>query len=711
MSRLVGSLSGTNLGNSKQKRHKFLPLVVLSHILQERKQTISQSIVDALKLSPLVQAERARKWWRTPGNASYLGDVYEAIDRSPEIVTSDGVSTVQLDREGMTFNYNYPIRVSAELEWLWFDSWLRPRQDFVWREGYDFARFQTERAASNLSSFYPRVGPAVWTYWAKTYWDATTPADPFSREKSWYATYDSATGTITLTSDGNWTRSFNPGIDMNAQYLYTGWDLGFYPYKVGGTDTILNQIVDACTATPEPDYGTYPFIPVRLNNEAVNKSGPEISAQAKKLFKKATGSKLTKLLETLEDNPNVREIDLGMIMFGIEANNTKAYAKRYIYQYFQGLRTRAGNPSGAFTLKLASNVPYPGGWASNAGYAVTFKGLSETTGTGLRIPGSEVGSLVWEVVGEVAKLHWQVTADEWRTMSIDCAIARWMGLPGDSVIKLWEVVLTTTDTGFLIPFHAPTLKAMRKTDGIEVAQEGLNLIVGTYTLIDTSSITAGIIFFIAGVLLVAFPPGAPGAIGLLGANAAVGAAIGLAGTAAAVAGAVINAVAAIIVMKLIQKGAMLVFGEKIGAIIGAVVGFVAVTVGTGLMNGQSISQIWGTMGSAQNLLALTNAVGSGISGYISASIADLQAEMQEYSDRYTQKMSELDAAYAKEFAYGNRVIDPMSLTGTQSGNFLETPSQFLSRTLLTGTDIADISTSMISSFTDLTLTSELPGTT
>ena len=712
MSRIVSSISAANFAGYNPKRRSHVGLAALAHVVQDRPGSLATAIVGAINNSPKTQLQKFRKWANSRENVSFMGKTYEAINRTPYIQPTSGGSNVLLPEDDPNYiPLMYPIRLPAALEWQWLDEWYKPRANIGWSSDFNQTSYTAKRAEAGSTGVLVRRGPPVWTFWAVEYWNRRIGPKPGDRDKTWKGSFNPTTGVINMVSEGNWNWSFNPGIDLNGEYLYmTTAKSDMYQYRIGSGDSIMEQVAAAIPA--ETDFGYYPFIPTTVNSIPVEQGCEELFKQSKKAFKKASGSSFSKLLDQMNESSESSSIDLGMITLGVQASSPKNVMKEYIFRYCQGLRQRAGNPTGAFTVKIGNDTPYLGAWVSESGYGMVFDHMLETSGTGLRTPDSVIKSLVWEVTGDIAKLHWQVSANEWRTISIKKAICQLTGLPGANTggqAALWQVVNNLGDVPFIFPLHEPTLDTMPKLDAIEVCQEAMNILVGSYTLINTSSLLGGILFFIAGVLLVAFPPSAAG-IGLLGTNAAVGAAIGLAGTAAAIAGLVINAVAALIVLKIISKASVAVFGEKIGAIIGAVVGFAAVTVGTGLMNGQSMSSIWSSMGSAQNIMALTNSVGSGISGYVSAAIAELNAEMQDMSATFESKTTELEKAYAEEFGYGSRVLDPMSLTGSVSGNFMETPSVFLTRTLLTGSDIAEISLGMIDSFTDLTLTSELPGT-
>lgn len=363
---------------------------------------------------------------------------------------------------------------------------------------------------------------------------------------------------------------------------------------------------------------------------------------------------------------------------------------------------------------------------------LSWRYIGYETGTGLKKPGAKVGEVWFDVdptedtevtvvdglrlgiagttrtESDTVRLYKQTSPTTWEALVLVGMTHRnYVYRNHYTEVRLRDSLQDPDESGFIVPLHKEISDSFGLINFTQMTSACCYLVINCYKIVKASLLAEllSIAFFVAAiVLIVVMPP----AGGLLGSNLAVGSTIGLTATAAVLAGAVINAIAAMIVTRLISMVAVEVFGDKLGAIIGAVVGFVAVAVGSGLSNGMDMSAIWSSMGSAQNLMALTSAVGSGVSGYVQAAIQDLSTEMGRFNTEIDKKMAEVQALYAKNIGYGNAQFDAMSLTDTQFGNFAETSSQFLNRTLLTGTDIAEISLGMISSFTDLTTQVELP---
>jgi hypothetical protein len=74
---------------------------------------------------------------------------------------------------------------------------------------------------------------------------------------------------------------------------------------------------------------------------------------------------------------------------------------------------------------------------------------------------------------------------------------------------------------------------------------------------------------------------------------------------------------------------------------------------------------------------------------------------------YQQQSMELTKLMEQNFS-SNGVIDPLSFTDSASGGYVtESLDSFLSRTLMAGSDISELSMGMITNFADITLSTEL----
>ena len=263
------------------------------------------------------------------------------------------------------------------------------------------------------------------------------------------------------------------------------------------------------------------------------------------------------------------------------------------------------------------------------------------------------------------------------------------------------------------PLHMPTLKVMTVKDQNQIGGCSRLLMLNCYVKKKIRWYQRGIfkvIFMIAIIVArVILSPATVGAsIGLLGSNLAVGTALGLVGSAAIIAGAALNMIAATVLTSMIQRSATSLFGDKWGQIIGAVASFFAMKIGTTFAATGSLSINWSQMFNADNLMNLTSAISSGYTGFMNIKIQELQEDYEKLSDEYKDQVKLIEER-AMELFGQSAWIDPMMFTemGKEAyGDTRESSETFLTRTLLTGSDIAELSLAAISEFPNASL--EIP---
>ena len=260
---------------------------------------------------------------------------------------------------------------------------------------------------------------------------------------------------------------------------------------------------------------------------------------------------------------------------------------------------------------------------------------------------------------------------------------------------------------FLVPLHEPTLDNIGMSKRASLASTSSYLVFNAYEEVHVPWYATPFfkILLIAASFLLpyVFAPisGLATAGGVLGTNLAVGTIIGLTGTAAIVAGAAANMVAGILVNRLITWGAQELLGEEFGALVGAVLSFVAFSAMEGGLLDGGISFDWTNLFTGENLLQMTNSVVSGYNHMLSIQTGDIYADLEELNTKEQKELEEIQNLW-DELTPDSTLLDPMLLTeGTL--DYGESRSLFLSRTLMTGGDIASLSTGYISDFTRFSL--------
>jgi hypothetical protein len=276
-----------------------------------------------------------------------------------------------------------------------------------------------------------------------------------------------------------------------------------------------------------------------------------------------------------------------------------------------------------------------------------------------------------------------------------------------------QALIDGEESGFIIPLHYPTLKEMGMVKTTQLSTVSSYILFNSYEEIEIPWYASGFFRFIiiaASIALVPFSLGgslATGA-GILGANVAVGAAVGASAASAAIVGAVANYLAAIVVSQLIQIGARELIGGKFGEILGALASFVALTYAGHFAKTGNFNVNWGSLMRVENIIKLTNSVSNAYSRWVAMDTVEIYDEIEKTRENYEEELEKIDELRDEVLGMTNGLIDPMMFTDAAE-YYGESSEAFLTRTLLTGSDIARLTHAMIENFADISL--ELPSGT
>ena len=112
------------------------------------------------------------------------------------------------------------------------------------------------------------------------------------------------------------------------------------------------------------------------------------------------------------------------------------------------------------------------------------------------------------------------------------------------------------------------------------------------------------------------------------------------------------------------------------------------------------------MSTAYLILNLTNAAGQGLSAYYEAAARLTFSEVAAVMSSYETEMDKINALFEKNLDTSLNIIDPMMLTDATNA-LIESSEAFLQRTLMTGSDVADMSFALVDNFASITLSTEL----
>jgi len=82
----------------------------------------------------------------------------------------------------------------------------------------------------------------------------------------------------------------------------------------------------------------------------------------------------------------------------------------------------------------------------------------------------------------------------------------------------------------------------------------------------------------------------------------------------------------------------------------------------------------------------------------------MQNELIAFQEEANDELRRVRESYTQQFGYGGGQIDPTMFVGDNSPVMAESRDSFLSRTLMCGNDVAEMSHSLLNDYADLNLT-------
>ena len=303
------------------------------------------------------------------------------------------------------------------------------------------------------------------------------------------------------------------------------------------------------------------------------------------------------------------------------------------------------------------------------------------------------------------RVWWQDENDHYKYIDISGLVHRNFIYGGKSVkITAKEALEDSEESGFLVPLHYATFRAMRLVDSTQMSTACVFLVINCYVKQKKKWWQSGIfavIFVIVVAVISVIITGGSG-LGLLGSHMTVGSSLGLTGMGAAIAGSITNALAALVLTTMITKLTenMGVFG----AIIGAVLGIVLTGAIQNLASGGGFFFDFSQLMRADNILKLLDSAGRGYAAYVRGSIEGMQQDLIKYQEDANKELKRIREQFFEQFGYGGGQIDPMMFVGDNSPVIAESRDTFLARTLMTGSDVAQMSHDLLHDYVELTTT-------
>ncbi|MCA1807481.1 MAG: hypothetical protein LC687_06515, partial [Actinobacteria bacterium] len=131
----------------------------------------------------------------------------------------------------------------------------------------------------------------------------------------------------------------------------------------------------------------------------------------------------------------------------------------------------------------------------------------------------------------------------------------------------------------------------------------------------------------------------------------------------------------------------------------------------GVANGFSNLTLTNMM-NPQTLLQMSSALANGYQGFVAANIAEIGLEMEQNQEGFDKATKDINDLMRSMGLTNDLLFDPLTLTNSVKGNgsqgegsyIPESLDQFIGRTTMSGSDVVDITLSMVSDYSDLQLT-------
>jgi hypothetical protein len=390
-------------------------------------------------------------------------------------------------------------------------------------------------------------------------------------------------------------------------------------------------------------------------------------------------------------------------------------------------------------------IPYPAlPWQSiemktsgtknlNFNMKISWNGVEPASGAGMADATHKVGDIWWTINGsdiytkslrpgnDLAQvinlstqvssvtLWWQVDANNWKSLTLYGLVHQNFIYDGKSVdIGITDAINDREESGFIIPLHEEIFRSTGLKDSTQMATACVYMVFNCYQVVKKKwyqSWWFSVIMIII-IIVITWLTWGTGTGPATSAYGAIGGAIGLSGTAAVIAGIAISMIAAMVLSKVLGLIAKAAFGDKVGAIVGAIATVVIMVVGMNMAAGGSWTTALSQLTEPATLLTITNAIGQGVNEYMAVETQDVIKQTTEMLESYNAKQADVQDAYRALGLDNMASFDPMQLTDTgkpTQQHVYEPASSFLNRTLMTGSDIAELTHALISQFTSLTL--------
>ena len=533
------------------------------------------------------------------------------------------------------------------------------------------------------------------------------------------------TTTVTTTTDGT-TTTVRTRIEDQTSTEAVSRE---YPLGTGEWPTLDSLWLSR--ANVEQTF--FPSVPMRVDGvDMLDESHSEMDSY-NQIRKQCSlmGMDALSIRNQLNENENIKDIDYAFIVAGANMNTESQAEMDYLFRFWDLCRERSTATETDHDAWVAQNwldrskpstntLVIQDPESKNGAYKITIEWdyIKKTLVTGvIGRPGHcsiiTGDSTTYEFGGSnsrssvdstVVRIRRQLNDTQFEELAISGAVHKNDVYEGKVVETLAKDARADAEKhqGFIVPLHMGIFNAMPITKRTQLAQECIYLVLNCYTKRKQKWYQSGAFKWILAIVLVVITimtagTATPATASVWGA-ATLGALIGSVVIANLIMSFVIGYMASYLMGRW-QAGFESVFGKKWAGVVMAVISImVGMTTG-----GPSSSQNW--LQSAVKIIDIATQL---FTAYAKGAMVVMKDEYDAFMDKIEENKKLLDKLSSEFFGEGD-LVSVDYLLQLQKTLREDNPTTFLARTLMTGSDIVDITLGQISEMVTLTTTPRLQG--
>lgn len=265
------------------------------------------------------------------------------------------------------------------------------------------------------------------------------------------------------------------------------------------------------------------------------------------------------------------------------------------------------------------------------------------------------------------------------------------------------------ESGFIIPLEWQTFRELSLFNRQDLSECCNYLVVNSWKKVKIRWYQKGwfkvfLQIVIIVIIIICYIYSGPGGNVAASAGGSLMSSISAASVAKAIVMAVVASVVTNLVLKMLAPILSKLFGETVGTILAAVIAVVASVFCCGYLSGVQFS--WAELCNPKVLLSMTNAAGNAYIDVRNQAMENMLGQHTALMDTLQERMSKVESNSEELFGvsgFWNQVLKQIEV-------LVESPDQYLTRTLMVGSDICQQSLEMLYEFPKLSLSLDLQGT-